>query len=69
MSAPADLETSVRRERPLKEEENEEFEVLEGSKEDGENREKTPSAKRRKVPKSKCNGLHLREDNFIAAMA
>ena len=63
VSASADLETSVRRERPLKE--KEEFEV-EGSKEDGQ---KAPAAKRRKVPKSKCNGLHLHEDNLIAAMA
>ena len=45
----ASLETSVRRERPVKEEkEKEEFEE-EGSEEDGE---KVLAAKRRKVPKS-----------------
>ena len=41
-------------ERPVKEEEKEEFEE-EGSKEDGE---KAPAAKRRKVPKSQYNVLH-----------
>ena len=56
----ASAETSVRRERSVKEEEEkEEFE--EGSNEVGE---KAPAAKRRKVPKSKCNVLHLHEDNL-----
>ena len=47
-SLSASAKTSVRRERPVKEEEKEEFEE-EGSKEDGD---KAPAAKRRKVPKS-----------------
>ena len=57
----ASAETSVRRERPVKEEEKEEFE--EGWRED---REKAPAAKRRKVPipKSQYIGLHLQEDNL-----
>ena len=54
----------VRHERPEKEEEKEEFEE-EGSKEDGE---KAPAAKRRKVPKSQYNVLHLHEDNLLRRM-
>ena len=52
----ASTETSVRRERPVKEEEEEkeEFEE-ESSKADGQ---KAPAAKRRKVPKSQYNVLH-----------
>ena len=57
----ASAETSVCRERPEKEEEKEEFE----KKEDGE---KAPAAKRRKVPKSQCNVLHLQEDNLLRRM-
>ena len=56
--------SSVRRERPVKEEEEEEEEVeaeIEGSKEEGD---KAPATKRRKVPKSQCNVLHLHGDNF-----
>ena len=58
----ASAETSVRRERPVKEEE-EKKEFEEGSKEDGD---KAPAARRRKVPKSQYNVLHLHahEDNL-----
>ena len=50
----ASAKTSVRRERPVKEEEKEEVEE-EGSKEDVD---KAPAAKRRKVPKSSnCSTL------------
>ena len=54
----ASAETSVRRERPVKEE-KEEFEE-EGSKEDGAQR----GSKRRKVPKSQYNVLQLHEDKL-----
>ena len=60
----ASTETSVRRERPVKEEEEEEKEEFEeeSSKED---EEKAPAAKRRKVRKSQYNVLHyLHEDNL-----
>ena len=56
----ASAETSVCRECPVKDEEKEELEE-DGSKEDGE---KAPAAKRRKVPKSQYNVLHLHEDNL-----
>ena len=58
----ASAETSVRRECPVKEEEFEE----EGSNEDGE---KGPTAKRRKVPKSQYNVLHLHENNLPLRLA
>ena len=57
----ASTETSVRRERPVKEEEEKEEFEEESLKEDGE---KAPAAKRRKVPKSQCNVLHLHEDDL-----
>ena len=60
-SVSASAETSVRRERPVKEEEEKEEFEEEGSKEDGE---KAPAAKTRKVPKSQYNVLHLHEDNL-----
>ena len=49
----------VRRERPVKEEKEEVEEK--GSKED---REKASAAKRREVPNSEYNVLHLHEDNL-----
>ena len=49
-------ETSFRRERPVKEEQ--------GSKEDGDNSDKAPETKRRQVPKSRYNVLHLHEENL-----
>ena len=55
----ASAKTGVRRERPVKEEKEEVEEK--GSKED---REKASAAKRREVPNSEYNVLHLHEDNL-----
>ena len=57
----ASAETGVCRERPVKEEEEKEKFEEKGSKEDGQ---KVPAAKRRKVPTSQFNVLHLHEDNL-----
>ena len=57
----ASAETSVPRERPVKEEEEKEEFEEEGSTEDVE---KAPAAKRRKLPMSQYNDLHIHKNNL-----